>query len=100
MAIKKAALAKLFVKLKIAEDETKALTLIDETEEKDVAIPDTIQLFGKDELASRDRIKYEEGKKAGEEMIIDGLFTEQAIQVPGKKDKSTFLTEYEKKVLA
>lgn len=100
MAIKKAALAKLFVRLKIAEDETKALALIDETEEKDVVIPETIQLFGKDELTTRDRTKYEEGKKAGEEMLIDGLFTEQAIQVAGKKDKATFLSEYEKKVLA
>lgn len=100
MAIKKTALSKLLVKLKIAEDEPKALALIDETEEKDVVIPDTIQLFGKDELTTRDRTKYEEGKKAGEEMIIDGLFTEQAIQVTGKKDKATFLSEYEKKVLA
>ena len=98
--IKADSLAKVMVKLKIAEDETKAKALIAAAEEHDIAIPETVSVFNTDEIAARDKVKYDEGKKSGQGMLVDSLFETHNIKPTGKKDVETFITEYQKKVLA
>lgn len=97
MAIKKTALAKLLVKAKIAEDETKALALIDETEEKDVAIAEDLNILTKAELDARDKNKYDTGKKAGEGMLIDTLKKKHEVEAPGD-DPEKFVENLTKKI--
>jgi hypothetical protein len=97
MAIKKESLLKMAGLLKI--DSAKIEEALAATTDVELAIDDSVTVFSKTELDTRDRAKYSEGKKAGEGMTIDGLFEEEGIQVTGKKDAATFKKEYSAKIL-
>lgn len=97
MAIKKDSLLKMAGLLKI--DPAKVEEAIASDKEVELAIDDSVTVFSKTELETRDRSKYSEGKKAGEGMTIDSMFEEEGIQVTGKKDAATFKKEYANKIL-
>lgn len=93
MAFKKESLAKLLVRLKIAEDDAKAIALIDAQEEKELAIPDTIKLYTTDEFATATANIKNEGIKIGKEIMVKDLKEKAGLDYEGK-DPDKFLAEY------
>jgi hypothetical protein len=97
MAIKKDSILKIAALLKI--DAAKVEAALNAQEEVELAVDDTLTVFTKTELDTRDRTKYGEGKKAGEGMTIDTMFEEEGIKIEGKKDAAAFKKAYSDKVL-
>src|ERR1700749_367883 len=94
MPIGKKTLAKLaeLSKIPLAELETANIA----EKETDLTIDETLQSFTKVETEGRDRIKYTEGKVAGEEMLADNLKKDNGIDIPGK-DPKKIIEEIKKK---
>lgn len=82
MALKEAAIAKLAGLAKI--DPAVLKEAITATEEKDVTIPEDLQVMTKTEADTRDRNKYNEGKTAGTEMVIKDIKKKHGLTVEGE----------------
>lgn len=100
--IKPDSLAKLLVKIKIAADEAAAKEIISAKDERDVAIPDTVQLFTAQELETRESTQKAAQIKAGMEIAIKQLkeSTELKYDGEGSKDPAKFIEAFRAKVLA
>lgn len=96
MSLKKSVIDKIASMLKIKSADIEAAIASDT--ETDIVIDDTIQTFTKVELEGRDKIKYGEGKVAGEEMLIDTLKKDNGIDIPGK-DAKKFVEAIQKKAV-
>lgn len=95
--LKEAALAKISTLLKI--DAAKLKAAMADEKEADIEIPEDLTILNKTELESRDRNKYGEGKKAGEEMLIKGIKTKHALEFTGE-DSDKLIEAVTKKVKA
>lgn len=102
MAIKTESLAKLLVRLKIANDEVTAKELITSKDESDVTLPTGLQIFSDDELATRDNSNKATYTKAGTEIAVKQLKELVGLTYDGEgsKDPKKFTEEYARKVLA
>lgn len=98
MSIKKDSLIKLLVKNKVVKDETEALAMIDDAEEKDLILDDSISIFTKEELSTREKNKYNEAKVAVEEMLAGSLIDEHKLTAK-KKDMKSVLDAFKTQVL-
>lgn len=79
--LKKTTLSKIAALLKL--DPAAFETAARATDEQDVAIDEKLQVYTDTDLTSRDRNKYNEGKKAGEEMLVKALKTKHSIDITG-----------------
>src|SRR5581483_690301 len=79
MALKKEAITKLSALVKI--DEKTLSEAIAATEEKDITIPEDLQVMTKTEVETRDRNKYNEGKTAGTEMVVKDIKTKHNLTI-------------------
>lgn len=80
--LKESTLTKIAQLLKI--DAAKLKEAITHKEEKDVEIDEKLQVFDDASLTARDRNKYNEGKTAGEEMLIKEAKRKHGIEVEGE----------------
>lgn len=80
--LKEATITKIAQLLKV--DAAKLKEAISHNEEKDVEIDEKLQVFDEASLASRDRNKYNEGKTAGEEMIVKEAKRKHGVEVEGE----------------
>lgn len=94
MPIAKKTLDKIAALLKIPVADIEAANVAEK--ETELTIDDTLQSFTKVEIEGRDRIKYTEGKVAGEEMLTDNLKKDNGIDIPGK-DAKKIIEEIKKK---
>jgi hypothetical protein len=79
MALKKEHITKLAALVKI--DEKLLSEAIAATEEKDIVIPEDLQVLTKVEVETRDRNKYNEGKTAGTEMVVKDIKTKHNLAI-------------------
>jgi hypothetical protein len=93
--LKEAAITKISTLLKVDPAKLKA-ALADE-KEADIDIPEDLNVLTKAEMDARDKNKYETGKKAGEEMIVDNLAKKYEVEAPGK-DPEKFVENLTKKI--
>lgn len=100
--IKQESLAKLLVRLKIAPDEAAAKEIITAKEEKEVTVPEGLQLFSKEELETRDKSTKSSSIQAGIEIGVKALKEQVGLTYEGEgsKDPKKFVEEFQKKVLA
>lgn len=96
--IKKDIIIKLLVKNKLVKDEAEAIALYDDKEEKDVPLDDSISIFTKEELSTRDKNKYNTAKDAVEEMLAGSLIDEHKLNAK-KKDMKSVLDAFKTQVL-
>lgn len=97
MALKKTVIEKIATLLKIKATDIEAAIASDV--ETDIVIDDDLQILTKAEQESRDRVKYGEGKKAGEEMLVDAIKKDNSVDVTGK-DVKKVIEAIQKKALA
>lgn len=100
MALKQATIKRIASLLKV--DEKALADAIKSDKEEDVTISDDLEVLDKTTLDTRDKNKYKEGKKAGEEMVAKKLKKDHAIEAetddPGEVVK--LVTEKVKKEAA
>lgn len=80
--LKEATITKIAQLLKI--DTAKLKEAMSHKDEKDVEIDDKLQVFDDATLTARDRNKYNEGKTAGEEMLIKEAKRKHGVEVEGE----------------
>lgn len=84
MAIKKDSLAALLVKVGAAEDNAKALELINADAESEVVIPETTKVFNATEYTALTTNLKNEGTKIGKELAIKDLKEKAGVEFEGK----------------
>jgi hypothetical protein len=102
MAIKKESIKAILAKLKVGTD-AEIEALLNDTEEKEVKIPDTVKVFSQEEYTQLETNLKEQGKgaytKAGKEIAIKELKEKTGIEFDGK-DPETFIEKFKENVIA
>lgn len=78
-------------------DAAKFEEILTAQEEKEVSIDDKLQVFDDASLQARDRNKYNEGKTAGQEMLVKDMKRKHNIEVEGD-DPDKFIEAFANKV--
>lgn len=69
---------------KLHIDPVKLKAAIDDEKEVDIDIPDDVTVFTKDELSTRDKVKYDEGKTVGVETAVKDFKKAKGLDFKGK----------------
>lgn len=79
MALKKPIIARIATLIKV--DQAALEAAIADKDEKDIAIDEKLQTLTEDEQTTRDRNKYNEGKKAGSDMALKDVKTKAKVEI-------------------
>lgn len=96
--IQKESLIDLLLKTGVAENESAAKELIDATEEKKIAIPETTKIFTGEAFTKATENIKNDGIKIGKELVVKDMKEEVGLEFEGKNYKK-FIEEYKTHVL-